>query len=119
MIGGVGIENLVGDVDEYGRAARRDAPLGYEEKKSGQELFHLEGGGKLRRLAEEFDREILGVILRLEPGRADSGVPRMPEAEARVSLQTGKSATFAISITIETARSIGIRSDCDGIKGRG
>jgi len=35
MMGGVGVEKLVGDVNEYGRAARRDASLGYEEKKPG------------------------------------------------------------------------------------
>jgi hypothetical protein len=119
MIGGVGVEKLVGDVDEYGRAARRDASLGYEEKKPRQKLLHLDGGGKLRRLAEEFDREILGVILRLQPGRDDGGVHGMPEAEARVSLRAGKLATLAIGITIGAARSVGLRSDCHGIGGRG
>jgi len=44
---------LTSDVDKDGGTTRGDAPAGDEEKKARQKLLHLDGGGKLRRVAKE------------------------------------------------------------------
>lgn len=69
----MGEMNLVGDVDENGGAARGDAAAGDEEKKTGEELLHLDGGGEIGRHAKEFDGEILRVIMGVLSGESSGG----------------------------------------------
>jgi len=72
----VGKVKLVGDVDKNGGATWGDAPAGDEQKKARQKLLHLDGGGKLRRVAKEFRGEVLGVIMGVLAGEIGSGTQR-------------------------------------------
>jgi len=84
---------LIGDVDKNGGATRGDAPAGDEQKKARQKLLHLNGGGKLGRVAKKFGgessasswaflRERSAAALRVKYGGRDRAGKSEPEAAA-------------------------------------
>jgi hypothetical protein len=61
--GVVGVEELVGDVGEYGGAARGDAAFGDEDEEASEELVDVHGGIEWGELGEEVGGEVFGVGL--------------------------------------------------------
>ena len=108
----MGKVKLVGDVDKNGSAARRDASAGDEKKKARQKLLHLDGGGKLRRVAKEFDGEVLGVIMGVLAGEIGSGTQgEVAEAETELGIRARKAAALTVGKAMVAAGRLLI--DCD------
>jgi hypothetical protein len=82
---------LIGDVDKNGGATRGDAPAGDEQKKARQKLLHLNGGGKLGRVAKKFGGEIFGIIMGVLAGEIGSGAQgEVTEAETELGSEPGR-----------------------------
>ena len=92
---------MVGDVDEDGGAAWRDAAAGDEHQEAGQEVLYLEGGGQRRRVAKEFGGEVFGVIVGVLAGKIGSGAHgEMAETEPELGIRARKAAALAIGETM-------------------
>jgi hypothetical protein len=88
---------LIGDVNKNGSATRGNAPAGDEQKKARQKLLHLDGGGKLRRVAKKFRGEVLGVIMSVLAGKIGSGTQgEVAEAETELRVQARKAAALTV-----------------------
>jgi len=96
---------LIGDVDKNGGATRGDAPAGDEQKKARQKLLHLNGGGKLGRVAKKFDGEIFGIMMGVLAGEIGSGAQgEVTEAETELGIRARKAAALTVGETMVTAR---------------
>jgi hypothetical protein len=96
---------LIGDVDKSGGATRGDAPAGDEQKKARQKLLHLNGGGKLGRVAKKFGGEIFGIIMGVLAGEIGSGAQgEVTEAETELGIRARKAAALTVGETMVTAR---------------
>src|SRR5882724_2351043 len=88
---------LIGDVDKDGGTTRGDASAGGEQKKARQKLLHLDGGGKPRRVAKEFDGEIFGIIVGVLAGEIGSGTQgEVTEAETELGIRARKAAALTV-----------------------
>jgi hypothetical protein len=95
--GRYGAEELIGDVGEDGGTARRDAVLGDEQEKAGEEIVDVGGGVELAESGGEGVGKIggRGAILR------ELGVSG---AEASVGLRDGEAAAGAVREAVLAAR---------------
>jgi hypothetical protein len=117
--GSLGKVKLVGDVDEDGGAAGRDAATGDENQQAGQKELHLERGDQLCRVAKEFDGEVLGVIVGVLAGEIGSGAQgEVAEAEPELGIRARKAAALAIGEAMVAAGRFAIDFDSGRRKGR-
>jgi hypothetical protein len=94
--GAVGVQELVRNVSENGGAARRNATLGDEDKKFGEEHVDFRGECEFGDFPEEFSGEIVGI--RLE--RPRFGVP---ETKTGLSVQDAKTTLTAVESEMAAA----------------
>jgi hypothetical protein len=108
----LGKMKLVGDVDEDGGPARRDAAAGDEHQQARQKQLHLEGGDELRRVAKEFNAEIFGVIVGVLAGEIGSGAQgEVAEAEPELRIRARKAAALAVGKAMVAAGRFAIDFD--------
>jgi hypothetical protein len=117
--GSLGKVKLVGDVDEDGGAAGRDAAAGDEHQQAGQKELHLEGGDQLRGVAKQFNAEIFGVIVSVLAGEIGSGTQgEVAEAETELRIRARKAAALAIGKAMVAAGRFAIDFDSRRRKSR-
>jgi hypothetical protein len=107
------VAKLIGDVDKDGGAARGDAPLGYKMKKPGQKLFQLHRGRTFRGQAEEFGREILGVIMRLLAAEIGGGTQgKVAETETKLRVRAGQATALTVGKAMMAAGWLSVSCAC-------
>ncbi len=105
MTAGVRVEELIGDVSEYGGASRRDAAFGDQSEKAGEKLAEINRGRELGELREEIGGEVFRIVIQLQ-GSGGFGQAEMVRAEAEVRLRASEAATLAVGVTIEATGGI-------------
>jgi len=93
------MQELVGDVGQHGGAARRNAALGDQDEKAGQEFEDVVAGFKLGEIGEEFGGEVFGIIGSGLEGKARGDLTVVvAEAKARLGGEAREDAATAVGV---------------------
>src|SRR6266403_4233117 len=100
---------LIGNVDKNGSATWGYAPTGNKQKKARRKFLHLDGEGKLRRVAKEFGGEVFGIIMSVLAGELGRGTHgEVTEAKPELRVRARKAAALTVGEAMVAAGRFGV-----------